>query len=78
MSAEGEAVARVISDYARSWSLLHGCDEQALAEIAQSESNMRPLVLDEAWVAITEIKHALKNVPNPFYLKRTHPADQGW
>lgn len=27
VSAEGEAVARVISDYARSWSLLQGYDE---------------------------------------------------
>ncbi|MCG6657546.1 hypothetical protein HOP52_07190 [Halomonas campisalis] len=32
VSAEGEAVARVISDYARSWSLLQGYDEQALTE----------------------------------------------
>jgi len=59
MSAEGEAVAKVISDYARSWSLLQGYDEQALAEIAQSQSDMRPLVLDEALVAIAELKLAL-------------------
>ncbi|MFO7552874.1 MAG: RhuM family protein [Haliea sp.] len=32
VSAEGEAVARVISDYARSWSLLQGYDEQQLAD----------------------------------------------
>ncbi len=30
VSREGEAVARVISDYARSWSLLQGYDEQQL------------------------------------------------
>ncbi len=59
ISAEGEAVARVISDYARSWSLLQGYDEQALAEIAQSQSDMRPLVLDEALAAIAELKLAL-------------------
>src|SRR5690554_7785457 len=33
VSNEGEAVARVISDYARSWSLLQGYDEQQLAEV---------------------------------------------
>lgn len=33
VSTEGEAVARVISDYARSWSLLQGYDEQQLAEV---------------------------------------------
>jgi len=32
VSAEGEAVASVITDYARSWSLLQGYDEQHLAE----------------------------------------------
>ncbi|NYT57796.1 virulence protein RhuM/Fic/DOC family protein [Alcaligenaceae bacterium] len=59
ISAEGEAVARVISDYARSWSLLQGYDEQVLAEIAQSQSDMRPLNLTEALSAITELKQAL-------------------
>src|SRR5690554_3463475 len=33
VSNEGEAVARVISDYARSWSLLQGYDEQQLTEV---------------------------------------------
>ncbi|MER1940667.1 virulence protein RhuM/Fic/DOC family protein [Castellaniella sp. FW104-16D08] len=59
MSAEGEAVARVISDYARSWNLLQGYDEQALEEIAQSQSDMRSLNLSEALPAIAELKLAL-------------------
>jgi len=59
MSADGEAVARVISDYARSWSLLQGYDEQVLGEIAQSQSDMRPLDLSEALPAITELKQTL-------------------
>lgn len=59
MSAEGEAVARVISDYARSWSLLQGYDEQVLGEIALNQPDMRPLNLNEALSAITELKQAL-------------------
>lgn len=53
VSAEGEAVARVISDYARSWSLLQGYDEQQLAEIGIKQPDMRVLLLDEALAAIT-------------------------
>ncbi|WP_417545035.1 virulence RhuM family protein [Marinobacter sp.] len=40
VSNEGEAVAQVISDYARSWSLLQGYDEQHLAEIGIKQPNM--------------------------------------
>lgn len=53
VSAEGEAVARVISEYARSWSLLQGYDEQALTEVNTRQTEMRPLGLDEALAAIT-------------------------
>ncbi|AEC19112.1 death-on-curing protein [Pusillimonas sp. T7-7] len=59
MSAEGEAVAKVISDYARSWSLLQGYDEQALGEIALNQSDMHPLNLNEALPAIAELKQTL-------------------
>lgn len=59
MSAEGEAVAKVISDYARSWSLLQGYDEQALGEIALNQSDMHPLDLNDALPAIAELKQAL-------------------
>lgn len=48
VTPEGEAVASVISDYARSWSLLQGYDEQALGELSVSQNDMRSLVLDEA------------------------------
>ncbi|WP_018404072.1 virulence RhuM family protein [Marinobacter gelidimuriae] len=40
VSTEGEAVARVISDYARSWSLLQGYDEQQLAEVGIKQLDM--------------------------------------
>ena len=59
VTQEGEAVARVISDYARSWSLLQGYDEQRLEEIALRQWEMRPLQLDEALTAIGELKQTL-------------------
>ncbi|MFA5630236.1 MAG: virulence protein RhuM/Fic/DOC family protein [Porticoccaceae bacterium] len=59
VSPEGEAVARVISDYARSWSLLQGYDEQHLAEIGIKQTDMQHLALDEALTAIAELKQIL-------------------
>jgi prophage maintenance system killer protein len=59
VSTEGEAVARVISDYARSWSLLQGYDEQQLAEVGIKQFDMQPLELDEALTAIGELKRTL-------------------
>ncbi|MGO1771223.1 MULTISPECIES: RhuM family protein [unclassified Halomonas] len=59
VSNEGEAVARVISDYARSWSLLQGYDEQQLAEVGIKQPDMQPLGLDEALKAIGELKQTL-------------------
>jgi len=59
VSNEGEAVARVISDYARSWSLLQGYDEQQLAEVGIKQPDMQPLELDEALNAIGELKQTL-------------------
>ena len=59
VSTEGEAVARVISDYARSWSLLQGYDEQRLAEVGIKQLDMQPLELDEALKAIGELKRTL-------------------
>jgi prophage maintenance system killer protein len=59
VSTEGEAVARVISDYARSWSLLQGYDEQQLAEVGIKQLDMQPLELDEALKAIGELKRTL-------------------
>jgi len=59
VSAEGEVVTSVISDYARSWSLLQGYDEQQLAEINTRQPDMRPLELEEALTAIGELKQNL-------------------
>lgn len=59
VSNEGEAVAHVISDYARSWSLLQGYDEQQLAEVGIKQPDMQPLELDEALKAIGELKQTL-------------------
>ncbi|WP_299315462.1 virulence protein RhuM/Fic/DOC family protein [uncultured Halomonas sp.] len=59
VSREGEAVARVISDYARSWSLLQGYDEQQLAAVGIRQPDMQPLELDEALDAIGALKQVL-------------------
>ncbi len=59
VSNEGEAVARVISDYARSWSLLQGYDDQQLAEVGLKQPDMQPLELNEAIEAIGELKRTL-------------------
>lgn len=59
VSNEGEAVAGVISDYARSWSLLQGYDEQQLDEVGIKQPDMQPLEQDEALQAIGELKHTL-------------------
>lgn len=59
VSPEGAAVAAVISDYARSWSLLQGYDEQALAEIDTQQQGMLPLEFEEALAAIADLKQVL-------------------
>ncbi|KAA0876454.1 RhuM family protein [Nitrincola tapanii] len=59
VSPQGEAVAAVISDYARSWSLLQGYDEQQLSEVNIKQLDMRSLNLDAALAAITELKQTL-------------------
>nr|WP_290693442.1 virulence protein RhuM/Fic/DOC family protein [Halomonas sp. UBA3074] len=59
VSTEGQAVARVISDYARSWSLLQGYDEQQLTELNIKQPGMHSLELEEALKAIGELKQTL-------------------
>lgn len=59
VNAEGQAVLRVISDYARSWSLLQGYDEQSLGETSQRQNDMRALVLEDALAAIAQLKAEL-------------------
>jgi hypothetical protein len=55
----GEAVLSVISDYARSWSLLQGYDEQSLADVAQPQQGMFALDFANALDAIAELKREL-------------------
>jgi len=57
----GEAVVSVISDYARSWSLLQGYDEQSLSELTAKQADMQALNLDDALIAITQLKQQLIN-----------------
>ena len=53
---EGEAVLSVINDYARSWSLLQGYDEQSLSSLTNRQSDMQRLELDDVLIAIAELK----------------------
>lgn len=59
VSAKGEAVLGVIADYARSWSLLQGYDEQSLTGQTGTQQAMRPLDLDEVLAAIAQLKAEL-------------------
>lgn len=59
VNSEGEAVAQVISDYARSWSLLQSYDEQSLNEQKSKQQGMRSLEFDQAFAAITQLKQKL-------------------
>lgn len=58
---EGEAIISVINDYARSWSLLQGYDEQSLKEKTSKQNEMRALNLDDALTAIGQLKRELIN-----------------
>lgn len=55
----GEAVLQVISEYARTWSLLQGYDEQSLADIAQAQQGMVALSFVDALSAMSELKREL-------------------
>lgn len=59
VSTEGEAVLGVIADYARSWSLLQGYDEQSLTGQTGKQQDMRALHLDEVLTAIAQLKAEL-------------------
>lgn len=56
VSTKGEAVLQVIAEYARSWSLLQGYDEQSLSGQSGSQSGMQSLALDDVLAAITQLK----------------------
>ena len=55
----GEAVLSVISDYARSWSLLQGYDEQSLNTLVAKQLNMQALAPDDVLAAISQLKKTL-------------------
>jgi len=59
VSAQGAAVLGVIADYARSWSLLQGYDEQSLASKSGAQSGMQSLALDDVLAAIGQLKAEL-------------------
>lgn len=61
VQADGEAVMNVIADYARSWSLLQGYDEQSLGEQSTKQADMQPLALEDVLKAIAQLKQALIN-----------------
>lgn len=59
VTEQGHAVVQVISDYARSWSLLQGYDEQSLQEQNARQTDMRALALDDVLAAIAQLKATL-------------------
>ena len=56
---DGRAVLQVISDYARSWSLLQAYDEQSLTGQSAAQRGMRVLELDAVLPAIAQLKAEL-------------------
>lgn len=59
ITESGSEVLAVISDYARSWSLLQAYDEQSLSESQQKQLDMQALDLDSALQAIADLKKDL-------------------
>ncbi|MCL1075144.1 virulence protein RhuM/Fic/DOC family protein [Shewanella dokdonensis] len=59
LNSEGSAVVAVISDYARSWSLLQGYDEQSLKDVTHQQDAMIPLELEAVIAAIEQLKQTL-------------------
>lgn len=55
----GGAVLAVISDYARSWSLLQAYDEESLASTSQKQHDMQALDLDSVLDAVAQLKRDL-------------------
>ncbi|MCG8316495.1 MAG: virulence RhuM family protein [Pseudomonadales bacterium] len=61
VSENGAAVLAVVRDYARSWSLLQGYDEQSLTDQTLKQADMQSLDLDRSLSAIAELKRTLIN-----------------
>ena len=56
---EAKGFVEIVSNYAKSWALLQGYDEQTLQEIAQTTEQKFILDYDEAKEAIAELKRTL-------------------
>jgi prophage maintenance system killer protein len=59
INSQGEEVISVINDYARSWSLLQGYDEQSLAAQGSKQGDMQSLNLQDALQAMGQLKRQL-------------------
>lgn len=59
MNNAGEAVLSVISDYARSWSLLQGYDAQSFKQLSDKQTDMQALNMNDVLAAIAELKKTL-------------------
>jgi len=59
VTEEGAAVLAVVSDYARSWSLLQAYDEQSLSDQTTKQNEMQALELPAVLTAIAELKQTL-------------------
>lgn len=59
VTSQGEAVVKVIHDYARSWSLLQAYDEQSLSSQTSQQDHMQALAMNEVFSAIKELKREL-------------------
>lgn len=59
VNSQGEAVLAVINDYARTWSLLQGYDEQSLGELPNKQSQMQALHLPDVLAALAKLKSTL-------------------
>jgi prophage maintenance system killer protein/predicted XRE-type DNA-binding protein len=57
--AEAKGFVEIVSDYAKSWALLQGYDEQSLQEITEHTEQKFILDYDEALEAIAELKRSL-------------------
>lgn len=59
VNTDGEAIVSVINEYARSWSLLQGYDEQSLTARKHTQTSMQPLALNPVLAAIAALKKEL-------------------
>src|SRR5690606_13757073 len=52
VSEQGAEVLKVVADYARSWSLLQGYDEQSLADKTVKQGEMKSLRFEDVLTAV--------------------------